>query len=50
VHLDGGLGGAKASPREHRQAEVDRGGVESVETVLSRSRPSDSPAYIGRAM
>ena len=31
VHLDGPLGPAKPGPGEHRQAEVDRGGVERVD-------------------
>ena len=34
VHLDGGLPGAEARPREHRQAEVDGGGVQGVDCVV----------------
>ena len=33
VQLDGCLGGAKRCPREHRQAQVDGGGVERVNSI-----------------
>ncbi len=34
VHLDGGLVLAESSPRKQREAEIDRGGVQGVETLL----------------
>ena len=34
VHLDGSLLGSKPGPREHRQAEVDGGGVQGIHGVV----------------
>ena len=34
MHLDRSLLGPKASPREHRQAEVDGGGVQGIHGVV----------------
>ncbi len=34
MELDGRLGGAKVRPRKDRQAQVDGGGVESVDRIV----------------
>ena len=49
VHLDRGFGCAEACPREHRETEVDGGGVQGVHGVVEIDA-SGSPAYIGLAM
>jgi hypothetical protein len=49
VQFDGGLVPAKASPREQREAKVNRGGVQGVEAGIQIDSKIGSPAYIGRA-